>query len=200
MIDPHSSPQLITGMRALAKGLFATGVNALSPVGSGKLHFHPKAAQLACLQAVQDAAFEYCQTVVVTQPAIAGDAAISACELLKLAEDADAIDGSVAIVLGRSKSGPCNKRLALNFALAAATARLHRPWIFLSGMTGDQHCRYRSAGAIVDSGTCSWIWPLGRQPDGRTVDPTSLLAESGDLLLADRCASYAMNLDLILLA
>ena len=200
MINPQSSAQMITGMRTLAKQLFATGVNALAPISPGKLHFHPKAAQLACLNAVQNAAFEYCQTVMVTQPDIAGDAVISACEMLKIAEDADAIDGSVAIVLGRSKSGPCNKRLALNFALAAATARLHRPWIFLSGMTGDQPCRYRSAGAIVDPGTCSWIWPFGMQADGRAIDPTSLLAESGDLLLTDRPAPYAMNLDLILLA
>lgn len=200
MMIPHSSAQLIIEMRSLAKDLFTTGVNALSPIGSGAIHFHPRMALVTCLDAVSSAAFRYCQTVLASHATITGDASISAMELLKLAENAARIEGSVAIVLGRAERGPCNKRLALNFALAAARSPLHRPWIFLSGMTGHRQCRYRSAGAIVDPGTCSWIWPSGEHSDGLPIDPTPLLAASGDLLLTAPRASYAMNIDLIILA
>lgn len=200
MTIPHSSAQLITGMRALAKDLFATGVNALVPAASSTISLHPRTAQLACINAMRSAALEYCQTVLVAHSTIGGDAGIAASRLLKLAEDADGIDGVVAIVQGHAKEGPCNKRLALSFALAAAQTRLHRPWIFLSGMTGRREGGYRSVGAIVDAGTCAWIWPFGRPPAELPADPEGLLAASGDLFLSGPRASHPMNIDLILLA
>ena len=200
MTTPHGSAQLIMEMRSLAKEVFAAGVNALAPSGSSTVRLHPRTAQLTCLNAVSNAAFQKCQTVLAPNKATTGDETISAAELLKLAEKAACIEGSVAIVLGRRQKGPCNKLLALSFALAAEHSPLHRPWIFLSGTTGQRQCHYHSAGAIVDAGTCSWIWPSGKHADGLPPDPTSLLAASGDLLLIDPPASYAMNIDLIMLA
>jgi hypothetical protein len=200
MTTAQNSARLIIEMRSLAKDLFATGINALSLAGSGNVHFHPRMAQLACLDAVRSAAFQYFQTVLVTHSAIADDASFSASKLLELAEGAGTIDGAVAIVNGRIQKGPCNNRLALSFALAAAKAGLHRPWIFLSGTTGHREHRYHSAGALVDAGTCPWIWPLGKQADDLPVDLLPLLADAGGLLMADAAASYAMNIDLILLA
>lgn len=201
MTTPHGSAGLIIEMRSLAKELFTAGVSALSVSGSSTVRFHPRAAQLTCVDAVSNAAFRKCQTVLAPNATAMGDETISALELFKLAERAAAcIEGSVAIVLGRGQSGSCNKKLALSFALAAEHSPLHRPWIFLSGTTGHRQCHYHSAGAIVDAGTCSWIWPSGKQADGLPTDPTPLLAASGDLLLIDPPASYAMNIDLIMLA
>lgn len=200
MTAPQSSARAIIEMRSLAKELFTAGVDALSPASPGTVYFHPRTAQLMCLDAVRNAAFRKCQTVLAPNATAGGDASISAVDLLKLAEEAASIEGSIAIVLGRTKRGPCNKRLALNFALAAERSPLHRPWIFLSGTTGHRECLYHSAGAIVDPGTYSWIWPLGDHANGLPTDPTPLLAASGDLLLIETPASYAVNIDLIILA
>lgn len=200
MTTPHSSARLTVEMRSSAKQLFAAGVRALSPSGSSTVRFHPRTAQLVCLDAIRKAAFGKFQTVLAPSAAASEDAPISAAELLQLAESAAGIEGSTAIVLGRTKRGPCNKRLALSFALAAERSPLHRPWIFLSGTTGHKLRSHEAAGAIVDAGTCSWIWPFGQSPDVPPADPSSVLAASGDLLLIDLTAHYAMNIDLILLA
>jgi hypothetical protein len=200
MTTPYSSAQLIVEMRSLARDLFTVGVDALSATGSSAVDFHPRTAQLMCLDAVRYAAFRRCRTVLAPSSKALDDVTISAAELLKLAENAACIQGSIAIVTGRTKRGPCNKRLALSFALAAERSPLHRPWTFLSGTTRHRQCRYRSAGAIVDAGTCSWIWPCGNHTAALPADPTTLLAASGDLLLMDAPASQAMDIDLIILA
>ncbi|TCR80739.1 hypothetical protein [Rhizobium sp. BK376] len=200
MMTHHHSAQLIIEMRSLAKELFKEAFKALPPTGSNSVLLHPRIVQLICLNAVRDAAYRNCQTVLAPDLPAMGDASIAATELLELAENASPIKGSIAIVRGRTKRGPCNKQLALGFALAADRSPLDRPWIFLSGTTGHRECPYQSAGAIVDAGTYSWIGPFREHAQGVLTDPTSLFAASGDLLLCGPPASYAISIDLVILA
>jgi len=199
MTSPQSSAHAIIEMRSIAKQLFAAGVNALSSAVTGPVCLHPRTAQLACLGAVSRAAFRYCHTVLAPHASLAPATSASATELVARARHAAYLEGSVAIILGRTEKGQSNEHHALSFALAIEQSPLHRPWIFLSGATGHRQCRFGSAGAIVDAGTCSWIWPSGERP-GVPSDASSFLAASGDLLPAGVMSSYSMNVDLFILA
>ncbi|EPE96420.1 hypothetical protein [Rhizobium grahamii] len=198
MMSHECSAQTIIEMRTIAKQLFTTGVNALASAVSGTVQLHPRTAQLACLGAVSRAAVRYFETVLAPHAAIPHVKSVTTSELVAQARSAAYIEGPVAIILCRTEKGQSNEHRALSFALEVERSPLHRPWIFLSGATGHRQCRSGSAGAIVDAGTCSWIWPSGKR-SGVPNNPSSFLAASGDLLPADPMSSYSMSVDLIIL-
>lgn len=106
---------------------------------------------------------------------------------------------AVALIFHRCRDGRRNNDVALKFGLLSETAPLTRPWVFLSGNTSLRGVTCNSAGAIVDSGSCQWIRQSGIDLDDSASDPSSALANSGDLLFVERKQRTPRNIDLILL-
>lgn len=218
------STQLILKMRSDAKTIFLTGVEAarVAFASSEQVRTGCSVGTLSSGRAdrmdnveamVTDGIGNSSNTVVSTAAARHGnaihrtvfmneDVSAAAMQLHGLARDVEGFDERLALVCGRSGRSGRNEELALHFALFAERAPIRRPWVFLSGNTSGGRGSHKSAGAILDAGSCSWMRQLGIDPvrHAASGDPCSALAASGDLLFIAEIAAEASDFELILLA
>src|SRR5690606_17281267 len=98
-------------------------------------------------------------------------------------------------------AGGRNQELALRFAVLEESARIGRPWVFLSGATDGRDGPTDAAGGIVDAGSTEWMRQFGCDPDAHLANNDSYpaLAASGDLLLTGGTGTNVADLQILLM-
>lgn len=176
--------------------------------GSGATRFAENVENLvigsngASLKAAADRAMACHGTPLVGQSWLDDDIARAVAELHRNVCETDAGNGPVALVCGRIASSGRNQEFALRFALLAERKPVGRPWVLLSGNTAGRCGSGKSAGAVVDAGSCAWMRQLGFDPALQVAsgDPSPALAASGDLLFVGDTVSNVTDIHLVLLA
>lgn len=161
------------------------------------------------LKKVMECAGSLFPAVVKANDWLCGDVADAASALHRIALYAARESGPVAIVAGGEPTvrvngngtGGRNQELALRFAILEESARIGRPWVFLSGATDGRDGPTDAAGGIVDAGSTEWMRQFGCDPDAHLANNDSYpaLAASGDLLLTGGTGTNVADLQILLM-
>jgi len=161
------------------------------------------------LKKVMECAGTLFPAVVKANDWLSGDVSDAACVLHRIAWSVARESGPVAIVAGGEPTvkvrgngkGGRNQELALRFAVLEESARIGRPWVFLSGATDGRDGPTDAAGGIVDAGSTGWMRQFGCDPDMHLANNDSYcaLASSGDLLLTGATGTNVADLQILLM-